>query len=248
MQVVADLDGPAEVRLGECSPVIGAARRDRWYVVGQDQRGDTRPFRGLRCFLHRGVVVEGVLEARHWDGRDDVLAQHGVDEGVCAEGESIEACAGHGVAGDDDACSGVIEPEGDRGLDGPVVGRRTGDCHRSRCRDGTVLDLDDLHRWAIVEVFVVREAIANVGLEGCDEMVHHVAGPRRADDRQRCRLERRHPSGGDNVVQVGDVVAVQVGQEHSCELPDSGSGEAHQHAPAGVDEEVFRTAGDQAAR
>ena len=66
-------------------------------------------------------------------------------------------------------------------------------------------------------------------------------GADRADDRQRRRHERHDPARGDHVVEVGDVVAVQVGEQHGRQVrcAETQRGEAHQHTAAGVDEVVL---------
>ena len=69
-------------------------------------------------------------------------------------------------------------------------------------------------------------------------------------DGQWIRLERHHPTGRDDVVEISGVVAVEVSQEESSErpCPRSGRGRAHEHATPAVDEQVARLRSDQGGR
>ena len=59
------------------------------------------------------------------------------------------------------------------------------------------------------------DPVADVEAERLERGLDHLGGPGRTDDRQRCGIggERGDPPGDDHVAQVGDVVAVQMGQQ-----------------------------------
>ena len=99
--------------------------------------------------------------------------------------------------------------------------------------------LDHVDRGRVVQVVVVGQAVADVGGQHRQHPVDHLAGAGRAVDRERVGHRAHHPAGGDHVVEVGEVVAVEVGEQHGAEHPREGAGrgQAHEHAPAGVDEQ-----------
>jgi hypothetical protein len=166
-----------------------------------------------------------------------------VDQRAGASAELVESRARHGVAGEHHGRTGVVEAVGDARLDRAVIGRSDGDGRRPGGElDGPGVDLDHLdERWTR-QVVVVGDAVADVGGERGQEMVDDGPGADRADDTQRRRLEREDPLARDHVVEIGDVVAVEVGQQHGGELrrPESDRGEAHQGAASGIDEVVLR--------
>lgn len=108
-------------------------------------------------------------------------------------------------------------------------------------------DLDDLHRWAVVEIRVMGHAVTDVGVERGQQSVDHGLGAHGTDDGQRGGLEGHDPARGDHIVQIGDVVAVQMGQHHCSQ----GAGvatcprQSHEHAAPGVAQELVVAPGDQ---
>ena len=247
VQVVAEFDRAGEVCGGERSPVGAVtAGRDRRHVVGEHQRVDPGASGRLCGLLRRRVVVERVLHALQRDLVDDVLADHGVHQRIRSGAQPVETLTRHGVAGGHDRRTatviGVIEPEPDGRVDRLVIGRRTRDLHVAPEIDLAVLDFDhgDLGE-AVDQVLVMVDAVADIGSERRHDVVDDLLCADRADDRQRCRLERHHPPGGDHVVEVGDVVAVEVCQQHRRQVRSSEAErcETHQHAASGVDQVVL---------
>jgi hypothetical protein len=66
---------------------------------------------------------------------------------------------------------------------------------------------------------MMGDPVADVGPERGQHVFDHLGGARRPDDRQRglLRRERRHPSGDQQITEVGNVVAVQVGQQQGSQ-------------------------------
>ncbi len=77
------------------------------------------------------------------------------------------------------------------------------------------------------------------GREGRQDPVDHGAGAGRPDDPERGRGEGGHPAARDDVVEVGDVVAVEVGEHQRGQLVGlgAGRGRAHQDTPAAVEQQ-----------
>jgi hypothetical protein len=97
---------------------------------------------------------------------------------------------------------------------------------------------------------VVGDAVAAVQLVGRLEPLDHALDPLRAIDRQRPRRGAARPMLQHQLAQVGDVVGVEVGQEHRLHLS---RGELHQGqvaraARAGVDHEQAMARHDRRAR
>ena len=94
---------------------------------------------------------------------------------------------------------------------------------------------------AVVEILVVRDAVLDVGFERCEQVVDDRLRADGADDRERRLFERHHPARGDHVVEVGDVIAVQVRDQHRREVrrSEASSCESHQHATPGIDQVVL---------
>ena len=77
--------------------------------------------------------------------------------------------------------------------------------------------------------------------------VHHLLRAGRSGDVEPAGLAAHDPVGGDDVVQVADVVAVQVGEKHPFEhdREHAGRHEAHADAAPGIDQELPGAGPDQ---
>ena len=120
-----------------------------------------------------------------------------------------------------------------------MVCRRGGDHHATvvpHLSSRVLVDRDIGRRG---DIGVVTDAVGDIRGQCGQCRLDHRARAGRADDRQRGRAEAVDPPGGDDVGEIGDVIAVQMGQQHRGQVrrahPDGGS--AHQHTPAAVDEE-----------
>jgi hypothetical protein len=208
--------------------------------VVEDQRLDPGARRGPRRVLHGRVVVEHVEQPGKTDRLDQVAPHHGVHEHVGPCAQPVQARTGHGVAGEHHRLVTVVDPVADGGVHGLVVGRRRGHADVAQREHHAVGHLVHHRVGAPVEVLVVREAVADVLLEHGLGGPHHALGPDRAVDGERVRDEGGDPAGGDDVVEVGDVVAVQVGEQQRLQGP-GGAGRRRrpqQHAPAAVHQQV----------
>ena len=132
----------------------------------------------------------------------------------------------------------MVEAEPDARLDRFVVGLTAGDLHATRQVDSTLGHFDHRHRRPMVEVVVVRDAVLDVRAERGQNVFDDCLCADRTDDRQRRLLERHHPAGRDDVVEVGDVIAVQVRDQHSSEVRRTKPcrSQPHQDAAACIDE------------
>ena len=87
----------------------------------------------------------------------------------------------------------------------------------------------------------MRDPVADVESERLERGLDHLGGSGRPDDRQRCGIggERGDPAGDDQVAQVGDVVAVQMGQQQRGQPVGAGTDGRHPllHTAPAVDEE-----------
>ena len=87
----------------------------------------------------------------------------------------------------------------------------------------------------------MREAVRDVGAQRRTDAVDDLAGTRRTDDDERRRRERRHPSRGDDVVEIGEVVAVQVREQRRGQLvrADTRGRRAHEDTAPAVEQEAM---------
>ena len=218
---------------------LALGRRGRHGVV-EDERLHTGAGRGLRGILHGGVVVEHVEQAGQVDRLDEVAAHHGVDEHVGAGAQRVEPLARHRVAGDDHGLAAVVDAVADGGVDGLVVGRPGDDPHVAVGEHDPVGDLVHDRVRPPVEVLVVVEAVADVRLEHRLGRPYHALGADRAVDGERVGCERGDPARRDDVVEVGDVVRVQVGEQQRLERAGGRlrGGGAHEDAATAVEEQV----------
>ena len=93
MQVVAQLDLPAERGGRQRAPVILLTERDAGHVVGEDEDAHACPAGGGGGLLDRGVVVTDIADALLRHGLDLVLADHRVQQRRRACGQLVEAGA-----------------------------------------------------------------------------------------------------------------------------------------------------------
>jgi hypothetical protein len=116
--------------------------------------------------------------------------------------------------------------------------------------DDTVSYHTDIDCWFPRQVGMMGEAVLDVGTQRGEDAVHDVTGPGWTQHHERAWRERGDPTGGDDVVEIREVVAVEVGEEGGGELvgPDPDCGEAHEHAPPGVNEEQLAATADEGRR
>ena len=97
---------------------------------------------------------------------------------------------------------------------------------------------------------MVREPVLDVRAEHGAHRVDDLARPRRAVDGQRRGFEAHHPVRGDDIVQIVDVVAVQVSEEHRVEHSRNRGGrrEPHDDRPAGVEQQVLAAGAHERCR
>ena len=196
--------------------------------------------RGLGRILDRRVVVEDVDEPGEADRPDQIGSCHRVHQHVRSRAEFVQPFARDRVARDDHGPPVLLDPEADGRADRGVIGGRGGDPDRSVLQHGAPLALDHLGGRPPLQIVVVRQAVADV------ELQHGLGGlqeRRRADrsvDGKRLRLERRDPARSEDVVEIGGVIAVQVGQKEPAQRPRGrpGGGGTHQHATPAVEEQV----------
>ncbi|CQD21922.1 hypothetical protein BN970_05176 [Mycolicibacterium conceptionense] len=134
----------------------------------------------------------------------------------------------------------MLDPESDRRRHRLVIGGRDPDIGTAVFPHQPVGVLTNFHLRRAGEVGMVGDAVADGVPESAQRRLDHLCGSGRADDRQRrcVRGERAHPAGDDHIAQVGDVIAVQMGQQQCAELVGAGTdrGQALQHSAAAVDE------------
>ena len=189
--------------------------------------------------LHRRVVVEDVLQPLDRHRLHEVGADHRVDQSVGSVAEAIEAVARHRVSGDDDDLTVVLDPVADRRVHRPMVGGSRHDAHAALVVHDALDLLGHDHCRIPRQVLVVVEPVGDVRGQRVEQPVDNggrAGGPEHAE---RLRLERGHPAAGDHVVEVGDVVAVEVGQDQRRQLTGlhADRGGSHQHAAAAVEQE-----------
>ena len=134
----------------------------------------------------------------------------------------------------------VLEAVPDGRVHGPMIGRRGDHPHAVAIEDDAVAHLGDRRPGSPPEIVVVGDAVADVVVEHREGAGDERIGADRPDDVEGVLDRRHHPSGGEHVVEVGDVVGMEMGEQHRREHPGerTGRGEAHQHAAAAVDEEL----------
>ena len=94
------------------------------------------------------------------------------------------------------------------------------------------------------------EPIFDVGTQHREHAVDDVTRPRRPEHAQRLRCRAHHPLRGDHVVQIADVIAVQVREQHVVEhqREHAGSCESHAHPTTRVHEHRAAAGADERRR
>ena len=206
--------------------------------MGEHERADAVARRCLGRLGHRRVVVEDVLETLHGDQLHEVVANHGLDVCGGVVAQVVEPGTRHTVAAQDDGTIGDLHSERNGGLDRPMIGG--GDANEGRPHHELVagIHFDRRHHRPLGQVLVVIDPVANIGGERGQRVFHHVADAGRTDDRERERHRAHHPARGDHVAEVGDVIAVEVGDQQPVEhgWQHSCCNEPHQHATTAVDQ------------
>ena len=90
-------------------------------------------------------------------------------------------------------------------------------------------------------------SVRHVGRQHGQRTVHHLLRAGWPGHIEPARLAAHDPVGGDDVVEVADVVAVQVGEKHSFEhdREDAGRHESHADAAPGIDQELPGACADE---
>ena len=153
----------------------------------------------------------------------------------------VEGLARNRVTGKHDRRAAVFDPKRDGRAYRAVIRRRHADLHTVAVPDDTLGVLVHLYRRRRRQVRMMGDPVTDIEAEGLKRRVDDLRGPRGADDRQRCRvgIERGHPAGDDQVAEVGDVIAVQMGQQQRAEpvRAGTGGGQPLLDAAAAVDQE-----------
>ncbi len=177
-----------------------------------------------------------------WTGHEfhEVVTEHRLNVGGRARADLIESRAGHTVTAEHDRRGPVVNPERDRRLDRAMVGRSDPHARRTNREHVTRRDLEDFHVGHPREIVVVRKAISNVGRKRRECGVDDFTQPRRSIDQQGATLWAHDPVRGDDVVEVGDVIAVQMRDEQRVEhhREHTSGGETQQHRTSAVDKQV----------
>ncbi len=186
------------------------------------------------------VVVDDILNTRRRKGADQVRADHGLHIDVGARAEPVEALAGHGVAGEHDRLPLVLDAIAERRRNRPVIGRGGDDPDVLALPGGAIGQFDDVARGRLGQILVVGEPVADVVAEHLDGAVHESSRAHRARDGQGIRNGRGHPPCGHQIVEIGDMVAVQVGKKDLVKLrsDEAGGGQAQCHAAPAVEQQV----------
>jgi len=217
--------------------------------VGEHQRLHARSRRGLSGVFNRRVVVENVVQSRRLGGQhllhhfDEVGPQHRLHVDVGAVAQCVEFRARHRVAGERGDFTFRLEAVSDRRLHWSVVGApdlHTHLTHAELVARRHFVHLD-LHARARAQVGVVVVAILRVELEHRAETSDDLLRANRAVDASDDRLRRHNPARRDDVVQVADVVAVQVREQHRGEKrrKDARCRHTHHAAAPTVDDDVL---------
>ena len=135
----------------------------------------------------------------------------------------------------------MFHPVADGGLDGTMIRRGGDDAHAGILEDDAGRDLHDFDLGLPGEVGVVREPVLDVGPEHREHRVDDFLGAGWPVHAQRRGLEAHDPVRRDDVVQVVDVVAVQVRQQHGIQHARHGvrGREPHDHAATGIEQQVL---------
>ena len=131
-----------------------------------------------------------------------------------------------------------------------MVRGRHGDPHLPVVEHQAVVGLLDLHSWRLFQIIVVVDAVADVEGQHGQGGLHEPLGADRAYDGQRGSRKPGYPPGGDQVVDVGDMVTVQVGEQQAVDhrWADACAGQAHQGSPTTVHQESPSVDQDQLGR
>ena len=212
-QIGGQDDGAAEMRGGLVDPVLFRPRCRRRHEMGENKRSDVCPLRCLRRVRNRRVVVEHIGEPGQPELLDEIPPHHGVDEHVGPVAQLVKGGAGHGVPGHDHRPASVVDAEAHRGPDRRMIGGRRRHPNRSILEDLAPFDLGHHRGRSPAQVFVVSHAIADIGFEHLLGRLQEPGCPPGSEHHQRVRLKRHGPAHGEEVVEVGDVVAVEMGEK-----------------------------------
>ena len=170
-----------------------------------------------------------------------------MDQDVRSVTQSVEPVAGHGVPGDDHRGVVVVDAVAHGRVHGGVVGGSGRHPHVTLLEHHPVGHVGGHCGRPPGQVCVMGEPVADVGLEHCLGGSHEPDSPDGADDGQRAGREGHRPPCGDEVVEIGDVVAVEMGEEDGAERNRAreGARRTHRDTAARVEQEVADRRSDQ---
>ena len=206
----------------------------------EHQRAHAGVAGGLRRLGDVGVIVDHVAKALDRHLLDHLAADHRLDVDVGALAQGREAGAGHGVAGDHHHLAFGLNAKADRRVHRAVVGRRRHDADAVGFPGETLGDLGDIHFGPVWQVGVMRHAVVDVVFEHRQRRVGELLEPHRPDRRQWPWVGVGDPARRDDVVVVGGVIAVHMGDEHRRKLArrHADGDAAHQHGTAAIEQQV----------
>lgn len=99
-------------------------------------------------------------------------------------------------------------------------------------------DLGDFYRRTMREIGVMIEPVPDVGGQPGERVLHEGLRADRAINVQRLRHRTHHPVHGDDVVEIGEVIAMQVRDKHRGEYRwhCTRGDQPHEYATSAIDE------------
>ena len=97
-------------------------------------------------------------------------------------------------------------------------------------------NLHDIHHWWFVQIVVMGNAIAHIERQHFHHLRNNEVESHRAVDRDRGRFGRHDPTGGDHIVEICEVIAMEVCHENGREgcWTSECACEPHHHTTTGV--------------
>ena len=127
----------------------------------------------------------------------------------------VQAGAGHRISGQHHRRGPEFDPEPDGWCHRPVIGRGHPDRHSVAIPHRTFGVFVHFDGRRGLQIGVVSDPVTDVVAKRVQGRLNRVRGARRSDDRQRggIRGERADPTRDEDVAEVADVIAVQVGEQ-----------------------------------
>lgn len=250
-KVVRQDDLAIEFTARYLDPLVFLPGLRRGHGVGEDQMLDSAPLSCL-CGLGDGrVVIDDVFQPLERKCIDDVITDSGLDVHIGTIAQSVYPGTRDRVTSDHDDLSFGFNAIAHRRMNRSMIGRRAADRYVTLlpndrqlavCRRFGRRDLGDLDRWLPREILMMIQPVTDVVAQHRQGGVGESLRPDGAGDAERVWSDRQRPTRRHEIVEVGYVVRMKVGEEGVMQERWRGyanCSESHEDAAAAIEEQVL---------